>query len=72
LLESALITLEIRRLRGVLIEVFKILNGYEDTDRQFVFKLKEDSVTRYNFLIRCGNLYNWNSFMDIVMCNNNL
>ena len=32
LLECRLTTLETRRLRGDLIEVFKILNGYEDID----------------------------------------
>ena len=31
--ECGLTTLEIRRLRGDQIEVFKILNGYENTDR---------------------------------------
>ena len=41
-----LTTLETRRLRGDLIEVLKILNGYEDINSNFVFKLKEDSMTR--------------------------
>ena len=41
-----LITLETRRLRGDQIEVFKIVNGYEDVDRNMFFKLKESSVTR--------------------------
>ena len=40
LLQCALTTLEIRRLRGDQIEVFKIVNGYEDVDRNMSFKLK--------------------------------
>ena len=35
LLECRLTTLETRRLRGDIIEVFKILNGYEDIDSNF-------------------------------------
>ena len=35
--ECGLTTQEIRRLRGVQIEVFKILNGYENIDRNFCF-----------------------------------
>ena len=46
MLEYRVTTLETRRLRGDLIEVFKILNGYEDIDSNSFFKLKEDSVTR--------------------------
>ena len=46
LLECRLTTLETRRLRGDLIDAFKILNGYEDIDSKQNFKLKEDSVTR--------------------------
>ena len=37
---------ETRRLRGNQIEVFKIVNGYEDVDRNMFFKLKEVSRTR--------------------------
>ena len=35
--ECGLTTLETRRLRGDQIEVFKILNGYENIDRMFSF-----------------------------------
>ncbi|KAI0236630.1 hypothetical protein LSAT2_012828 [Lamellibrachia satsuma] len=44
--ECGLTTLETRRLRGDQIEVFKIVNGYEDVDRNMFFKLKEGSRTR--------------------------
>ena len=40
LLQCGLTTLEIRRLRGDQIEVLKIVNGYEDVDRNMFFKLK--------------------------------
>ena len=33
LLQCGVTTLEIRRLRGHQIEMFKIVNGYEDVDR---------------------------------------
>ena len=46
LLECGLTKLETRRLRGNQIEVFKIVNGYEDVDRNMLFKLKEGSITR--------------------------
>ena len=46
LLQWGLTTLETRRLRGDQIEVFKIVNGYEDVDRNMFFKLKEGSRTR--------------------------
>ena len=38
--------LETGRLRGDQIEVFKIVNGYEDVDRNMFFKLIEGSRTR--------------------------
>ena len=44
--ECGLTTLETRRLRGDQIEVFKILNGYENIDRNIFFSLKKDSRTR--------------------------
>ena len=46
LLQYSLKTLETRRLRGDQIKVFKIMNGYEDVDRNMFFKLKEGSRTR--------------------------
>ena len=46
LLQCGLKTLEIMRLRGDQIEMFKIVNGYEDGDRNTFFKLKEGSRTR--------------------------
>ena len=46
LLKCGLTTLETRRLRGDQIEVFKIVNGYEDVDRNMFFKHKEGSRTR--------------------------
>ena len=44
--ECGLTTLETRRSRGVQIEVFKILNGYEYIDRNMFFSFKKDSRTR--------------------------
>ena len=50
LLQCGLTTLVTRRLRGDQLEVFKIVfkivNGYEDVDRNMFFKLKEGSRTR--------------------------
>ena len=46
LFQCGLTTLETRRLRGDQIEVFKIVNGYEDVDRNMFFKLKEGSRTK--------------------------
>ena len=39
--ECALTTLETRRLRGDQIQVFKILNGYENIDSNIFSKLKK-------------------------------
>ena len=39
--ECGLTTLETRRLRGDQIEVFKILNGYENIDSNIFFKLRK-------------------------------
>ena len=45
LLQCGLTILETSRLRGDQIEVFKIVNGYENFDRNMFFKLKEGSRT---------------------------
>ena len=44
--ECGLTTLQIRRLRGDQIEVFKILNEYENTDRNILFMVKDERRTR--------------------------
>ena len=44
--ECGLTTLETRRLRGDQIEVFKILNGYENIYRNIFFSLKKDNGNR--------------------------
>ena len=44
--ECSLTTLETRTLRGDQIEVFKILNGYENIDRNIVFLVKEERRTK--------------------------
>ena len=46
LLHCCLRILETRRLRGDQIELLKIVNYYEDVDRNMLFKLKECSRTR--------------------------
>ena len=45
-IECGLTTLETWRLRGDQIEVFKILNGFENIDRNMLFSLKKDNKTR--------------------------
>ena len=44
--ECGLTTLETRRLSGDQIEVFKILNRYENIDRNILFSVKEERRTR--------------------------
>ena len=44
--ECGLTTLETRRLRGGQIEVFKILNGYVNIDRNMFFSVTEERRTR--------------------------
>ena len=39
--ECGLTTLKIRRLRGDEIDVFKILNGYENIDNNILFRLRK-------------------------------
>ena len=48
--ERGLTTLETRRLSEDQIEVFKILNGYENIDRNLFFSVKEE--TRGHGVIR--------------------
>ena len=50
--ECGLTTLETRRLRGDQIEVFKILNGYENIDSIIFFEIKQSKITRgHNFTL---------------------
>ena len=44
--ECDLTTLETRRFRGDQIEVFKILNGYENIDKNIFFTVKEERRPR--------------------------
>ena len=46
LLQCGLTTLETRRLRGDRTDVVKIVNGYDNVDRNMFLKLKEGSRTR--------------------------
>ena len=46
LTECGLTTLKARKLKGDQIEVFKILNGYENIDRNMFFSLKKEMRTR--------------------------
>ena len=67
LLQCGLTTLENRRLRGDQIEVFKIVNGYEDVDRNTFFKLKEGSRTRgHKTANDCVNASSVNMFKNII------
>ena len=47
LIEFGLTTLETRRLRGDQIEVFRILNGYENIDRIFFSQSRKRSSVDY-------------------------
>ena len=44
--ECGLTTLETRRLRGDKIEMFKILNGYENIESNIFFEINESKITR--------------------------
>ena len=44
--ECGLTTLETRRLRWDQLEMFKILNGYENIDSNIFFEIKESKITR--------------------------
>ena len=44
--ECGLTTLDTRRIRGDQIEVFNILNGYENIDSNMFFEIKESKITR--------------------------
>ena len=44
--ECGMTTLETRRLRGDQIEVFKLLNGYENIESNLFFENKESKITR--------------------------
>ena len=46
IMECGLTTLKYRRLRGHQIEVFKILNGYENINRNTLFSVKDERRTR--------------------------
>ena len=46
LMECGLTTLKYRRLRGHQIEVFKILNGYENINRNILLSVKDERRTR--------------------------
>ena len=43
-----LFSLEKRRIRGDMIEVWKIISGHENLDRSYFFELQENSITRNN------------------------
>ena len=63
LIEFGLTTLETRRLRGDQIEVFRILNGYENIDRNIFFTVKEEKLCRlyirkFSFSQRIVNEWN--------------
>ncbi len=59
--ECGLTTLETRRLRGDQIELFKILNGYENIDSNIFSLVKKQSrldVRKFSFSQRTINVWN--------------
>ena len=50
--ELGLPTLQQRRLRGDLIEVYKILNGLEGTDYRTFFKLRQSNTRGHNWKLQ--------------------
>ena len=51
LIECGFTTLETRRLREDHLEVFKILNGYENIDRNIVFSAKEERTRGHGIML---------------------
>ena len=52
--------LESRRLRGEMIEVFKILKGFDDVDSMQLFSLSDVTITRNNGLKLQGRRFRTN------------
>ena len=57
--ECGLTTLETRRIRGDQIEVFKILNGYENIDSNIFLEIKESKITRGHNYTLVKNKVDW-------------
>ena len=67
LAELNLFSLETRRLRGQLIEVFKILRGFDDVDYRSMFQLSEGRTRNHGYKLElkryrgdiCGNFFSY-------------
>ena len=67
LAELNLFSLETRRLRGQLIEVFKILRGFDDVDYRSMFQLSEGQTRNHGYKLElkryngdlCGNFFSY-------------
>ena len=67
LAELNLFSLETRRLRGQLIEVFKILNEFDIVEHECMFRLREGSTRSYGYKLElkhysrdlCGNFFTY-------------